>query len=112
MHSAGNPEHIDAVHSGFELNFLSMIHCSSRDYERHQKSPTLRPSPISKTFTSSIASQQPNMASTLSPPAGSLTSGLVFDGKPYDVTRDDPLNVFQHNASRVREYIKKRLAVC
>ncbi|KAK1639174.1 hypothetical protein BDP81DRAFT_392527 [Colletotrichum phormii] len=50
------------------------------------------------------------MASTLPPPTGSLTSGLVFEGKPYDVTREDPLNVFQQNVSRVREYIKKRLA--
>lgn len=52
------------------------------------------------------------MASTLPPPTSSLVSGLVFKGKPYDVTRDDPRRVFQQNISRVREYIEKRLAVC
>ncbi|OLN86942.1 hypothetical protein CCHL11_04541 [Colletotrichum chlorophyti] len=49
------------------------------------------------------------MSSTLPPPTKTLTPGLEFPDKPYDVSKKDPKDAFSQNVFRVREYIKERL---
>ncbi|KAL0930184.1 phytanoyl-dioxygenase family protein [Colletotrichum truncatum] len=50
------------------------------------------------------------MSLTLPAPMKTLTPGLEFSNKPYDVSALDHVKIYQRNALRVRQYIEGRLS--